>query len=145
MAANMAQTILINDQMCNDASIIANELNKYFAHVADDILSTQAHLAPSENYEALSVYVNLLLVNCHKESNIPRVTKAQIEKSLKSLDTAKATGIDQMAAYFIQIATPALARHLCIIINTSIETGVFPKLWKQAKVFQFLKVVRDLI
>ena len=44
-----------------------------------------------------------------------------------------------MAAYFIQIATPALARHLCTIINTSIMTGVFPKLWKQAKVFPIFK------
>ena len=44
------QTILIHDQMCNDANIIANELNKYFAHVTYDILSTQAQLAPSEKY-----------------------------------------------------------------------------------------------
>ena len=73
------QTILIHDQMCNDANIIANELNTYFAHVDDDILSTQVQLAPSENYEAHECLREFVASKLPEgvEFNIPTVTEAQ--------------------------------------------------------------------
>ena len=56
--------------------------------MADDILSTQVQLAP----ECLREFVASKLPE-GVEFNIPAVTEAQIEKSLKSLNTTKATGI----------------------------------------------------
>ena len=71
--------------------------------------------------------------------NIPRITEEQILEALKSVDTNKATGIDEMSAKYVHIAAPVLARHLCLIFNTGIENGIFPNLWKHAKVCPVFK------
>ena len=62
-----------------------------------------------------------------------------ILNSLNSLDTSKATGIDDLSAKYICLSAPVLACHLCTVINTSVRTGVFPNLWKHAKVFPVFK------
>ena len=47
--------------------------------------------------------------------------------------------MDKISAKFVQMATPALVHPLCYIMNTSIETGTFPDLWKHAKVHPIFK------
>ena len=39
----------------------------------------------------------------------------------------------------MHIAAPVLARHLCLIFNTSIANDIFPNLWKHAKVCPVFK------
>ena len=83
---------------------------------------------------ALTEFVGSKLPN-NVKFGIPAITEEQIVSSLMSLNMNKATGIDDISAKYISIATPVLARHLCKIINTSISSGIFPDLWKHAKGF----------
>ena len=41
--------------------------------------------------------------------------------------------MDKISTKFVQMATPALVRPLSYIMNTTIETGIFPDLGKHAK------------
>ena len=134
-------SLMIDNEICNDQNILVNELNKYFTHVADEILNEHSEVLPAEQYQppmALYNFINNKLQ--HGVSfNIPEVDEASIEIALNKLNTNKATGTDEIGANFIKLASPVLARHLCRIINISILSVCFPNLWKHAKVFPIFK------
>ena len=54
---------------------------------------------------------------------------------LNSLLTGKATGLDNISAKLLKVASPVIAESLCVIFNKSVETGIFPTEWKKAEVF----------
>ena len=125
-----------NDTICSDLSEIAEHLNLYFTQIAENIIKTKVNPSNYCEYEpptALKEFVNSKIP---KKGGfiIPKVTDIQVEKLLKSLNLSKATGMDKISAKFVQMATPALVRPLCSIMNTSIETDTVPDLWKHAKV-----------
>ena len=55
------------------------------------------------------------------------------------LSTSKATGMDNIAAKVLQMATPVVAPSLAEIFNTSIDMKQFPFEWKTAKVIPLFK------
>ena len=65
---------------------------------------------------------------------IPLVTEQQVCLYLEDLDPKKAAGIDNIGARDLKGVKPGIVKHLCNIVNTSIECGTFPKPWKEAKV-----------
>jgi len=46
----------------------------------------------------------------------------------------KATGLDDISSKILKLAKPAILSSLVYIMNLSLRTGVFPDLWKEAKV-----------
>ena len=88
---------------------------------------------------ALTEFVGIKLPNNIK-FGIRTITEEQIVSSLMSLNMNKATGIDDISAKYIGIATPVLARHLCKIINISISSGIFLIYGNMPKFFQFLRL-----
>jgi hypothetical protein len=138
---NTPKVIALDGELCSDTKTIANEFNTFFTHVADNILQSQSNINKKGKYvppDILKESIASKLPHDIKFS-IPYATEEQIMKALKSLDVDKATGIDDISAKYIRMSAPVLARHLCIIINNSIKTGVFPNLWKHAKVFPVFK------
>ena len=53
---------------------------------------------------------------------------------MKRLNVNKSTGVDNINVRFPQLCTPSLVSSLTLIINASIQTSVFPSVWKIAKV-----------
>ena len=53
---------------------------------------------------------------------------------LKNLDTNETTGLDGIDAFFIQVGAPALVKSITTLCNLSITSGIFPSLWKEARV-----------
>ena len=87
-----------------------------------------------EPHEGLLTYISDRLP-IGAEFNIPLITEAETEKLLMKLNVNKATGMDQISPRYLHVAITVMKRHLCKILNTSFTTGIFPALWKQAKVF----------
>ena len=50
----------------------------------------------------------------------------------------KATGLDNISCRLLKEAGPIIATSLACIINKTVDTGLFPSLWKMAKVFPLL-------
>ena len=133
--------IKIDDELCNDLEILANEFNKYFTEIASNILNTQTGLELLEDYkppEILRQFVTSKLPH-DVEFSIPMVTEGMMLKALSTIDTSKAAGLDQMIAKLLRISAPVMARHLAGIINISITTGVFLICGNMQKYSQFLK------
>lgn len=53
---------------------------------------------------------------------------------LQELSANKAKGTDDIGAYFLKLSSHIIVHSLCHIFNCSILNGVFPDLWKIAKV-----------
>ena len=58
---------------------------------------------------------------------------------LKNLDVAKASGIDQVSAKFLNAGAPVIATHLTNFINLSIKLDTFPSKSKIAKIKPLFK------
>ena len=93
---------------------------------------------PQEPHEGLLTYISDRLP-IGAGFNIPLITEAETEKLLMKLNVTKATGMDQISPRYLHVAITVMKRHLCKILNTSFTTGIFPALWKQAKVFPVFK------
>ncbi len=57
-----------------------------------------------------------------------------VTKSLTSLDTHKATGLDGLSSKLLKLSAPAIATPLTQLINQSITSGKFPTQWKTARI-----------
>ena len=65
---------------------------------------------------------------------IPPVSENFVRTGLQQLSTNKATGLDDLGSYFLKIAASSISPSSTAIFNLSISCGVFPDLWKTAKV-----------
>ena len=65
---------------------------------------------------------------------IPPISENFVRTSLQQLSTSKATGLDDLSSYFLKTAASSSSPSLTAIFNLSISSGVFPDLWKTAKV-----------
>ena len=63
-----------------------------------------------------------------------KINEIDVYELLKSLDTSKATGPDNISNALLKKCSLSLAKPLCLIFNLSLKTGIFPKKWKSANV-----------
>ena len=70
---------------------------------------------------------------------IPLASIEFVYTQLKSLETNKAKGIDDIGPYSLKIAADIISPSLCYVLNTSIITGTFPSSWKLANLTPLYK------
>ena len=119
-----------------DKKQITRLFNHHFASVADRLRS----ILPVVTFN-IDKLINF--VKSRKDPDIsfsiPSITTSQVITSLLRISPNKAVGIDRISARLLRISAPEIASSLAKLINHSIETGVFPKRWKTAKVTPLLK------
>ncbi|CAB3988752.1 Hypothetical predicted protein, partial [Paramuricea clavata] len=72
--------------------------------------------------------------------SIPAITIEEVSDSLKQLNPSKATGIDGLLpALFLKFPANMISNTVTTICNLSISTGIFPALWKKAKLIPIHK------
>lgn len=126
------QMIIMNEKKVSDTFEIANTFNKFFT----SITSQYVHACDTNNsscLERVKTYVSSRLPTGVK-FNIPLVSTDYVLKSLKSVNSRKATGLDGISAYVLKMAAEELACSLTHILNRSIQSNKFPTEWKNAKV-----------
>ncbi|XP_060561384.1 uncharacterized protein LOC132721143, partial [Ruditapes philippinarum] len=65
---------------------------------------------------------------------IPEITEQFIIKELQSLDFKKSTGLDGIGPKFLKMSSKIISKPLEKIFNLSISNGIFPSIFKKAKV-----------
>lgn len=113
----------------NEVATSGSDICELFASQFSSVYSTdklpipdQSYLAPGNNY------LTTILV-----------TKDQVFRVLKRLDPTKGAGSDGIPSIFAKKCAGALALPLCIIINKSLSSGIFPLAWKRALVIPLFK------
>ena len=75
----------------------------------------------------------------HIHFNVPLVKSNELKSILKSLDPSKSTGIDGISPKMLKLASDVLLSSLLRMINISLQSGIFPNVLKEARVFPIHK------
>ena len=113
-----------------EASDLCEILNDHFTHIGTNLASS---IPDSEN--SFQSYINPV----NSTFSLKPTSVNVILKHLGKLPIHKATGLDNISGRLLKEAAPVISASLTIIINRSIETGLFPSAWKTAKVFPLFK------
>ena len=119
-----------DSEQMRDQALVAEAFNQHFTGLADRLIDTNA-----SNFDPSSV---IAFVEKHKNSAaklvFPDITVRETRQLIEAIPSGKATGVDGVSARLLKIAAPAIASSLTRLINTCISKGVFPTVWKEAKV-----------
>ena len=67
------------------------------------------------------------------------VDDATVLKAIKSLKNGKSPGPDKVSTMLVKDAADLICKPLVMIYNSSMESGIFPDLWKLARVTPIFK------
>ena len=72
------------------------------------------------------------LANCNSQFKMQNVTVSEVHKILSSIDVSESTGHDGISNKLLKDAVDIISYPLALILNTSINTGIFPYDFKTA-------------
>ena len=77
--------------------------------------------------------------NERKVFHFKTIDVKEIRAAVAKIKTTKGSGNDNISSYFLKLAMPLIEDSLAFLFNTSIETSLFPDLWKVARVTPIFK------
>ena len=128
-AENISVDIKVDEHVITNEQVIADHFNEFFINVAANL---KQPLKPS-NFEKLKNYINSQ-VSDDVSFEIPLIMFSFVNSFLSSLDGTKSTGLDCIGPRLLKLAQNVLSPSLTFIINKSITSGIFPSIWRHAKV-----------
>ena len=108
---------------------ITEHFNKYFTEIGPNLqlqICTQDQLN-DKNFEE---FIPNILSNFH----FNETTVDVVHKLIMGISSSKATGIDALPIKLIKATAPIVVESLTALLNTIINTGIFPAEWKLARV-----------
>ena len=121
----------INGKITDDPNEITNKINSYFVNVGPQ---TEKGVPKVPNISPNKFLKNRNQVNFI----IAHISEEDILKVITSLPN-KSTGPAGIPLKLLKVVADIIVVPLCIIINLSFSTGVFPDIWKVAKVIPLHK------
>jgi hypothetical protein len=123
-------SLVIDNVRYDNLATVSNLFNEYFTNIQDKFDMSEA-VDYSQSAFSLSVR--------QTKFSIPPITIQDVSDSLKQLNPSKATGIDGLPAHFPKFPANMISNTVTTICNLSISTGIFPALWKKAKLIPIHK------
>ena len=112
--------LLVDGNFVSDFNKKANPFNNFFASICTPIKN--ASTLPYFSYRTNS------------RINSFHATENDILLILKSLDSTKARGCDNLSVRMIKICNESITIPLKIIFDETLKNSVFPEIWKRANV-----------
>ena len=110
----------------SDPQTIANNFNKYF----NDIGPSLAEKINSPNID----FSSYLTENASQNFKFNQVTEEIVNKIIDNFPAKTSCGIDNISMKLVKKIKDVLLTPLCIVINQSLTTGIFPDKLKIAKI-----------
>ena len=112
--------LFVDGSFISDYCKKANLFNNFFVSIC----------TPIKNNSVLPP----LLYKTNTRINSFRVTNKDILSIIKSLDSSKSHGFDNISIKMIKICSESVTIPLKIIFEESLKKGIFPEIWKKANV-----------
>ena len=128
---NKPSSLSVNNQLLTDESDIANSFNEFFANIAGKL---SQKITPTEKK-----YTDFLINPNENSFFIRPVLEEELATYIKSMKPGKSLGPSSLPTSLLKIAQEVISKPICIIINNSFKNGVFPDLFKVAKVIPIYK------
>ena len=122
----------INGSIISDKSHIANEFNKYFTEIGPK-------LAPNPAPGIQHDYKFFLSQDIQSKFTFTNIQEAEVKKTILDLHSKNSSGFDFITTKLLKKLEPLLTKSLTLIINQSLNTGIFPNSLKLAKVIPIFK------
>ena len=122
-----------NNRTIRDSKDIANSFNEYFSSIGPSL---------SENIDVSgqdTSYNGYLTNPVNSQFSFTPVSENEILKIIKSLKNKKSYGIDGISNVLLKSISNEIIKPLTLIINQSLETGIFPNAFKTSKVIPIYK------
>lgn len=123
--------LIVNNVKYTNHYEISNIFNNYFINIINEIKEQIPTF--QTDFTKLELFVDGRLPENIK-FNIPCITEQKVANLLRNLDTNKATGLDGIDAFFVKMGSSALVKSITSLCNLSISSGIFPTVWKKARV-----------
>lgn len=133
--SKLPENIVIDGSDVSDPKQIANAFNNFFINVGKNLASSMPDLSSRVSYKDYLTQSSL----CNTKFSFKEVTIETIIKAIESLKNKTSFGYDKLTASIVKAAKNILAEPLCIIINKSLKSGIFPQKLKIAKVIPVYK------
>ena len=127
---------IINISTVTEKPIIADKFNEDFCEIGPKL----ARSIPSPRNPHVNFQSNLG-TSCQDNSIFEYPTTEEIIKHIQNLNLKpkSSSGHDQISSKLLKEIGPIISQHLCLIINQSLCTGIFPDRLKLAKVIPLFK------
>ena len=119
-----------NGNILTDQKTVANRFNKFYSNVADNLLNKLG--------ESPTKYQDYLRNPNEHSIFFTETDPGEVAKIILNLDASKSGDLYGITPRLIKMA-PEMGTNLSIIFNIAIEKGVFPHLFKRAKVIPIHK------
>lgn len=126
--------VTIDKIVLTDADV-PNAFNSFFVQVAEII---KEPIVPS-GHARLETFCRNRIPQ-EMDFNIPLLDVNKLQHFLKSIDTTKAPGTDNIGPRLLKLAAAETADSVTFICNCSINRSLFPEKWKDAKVSPLHKI-----
>ena len=136
MTKNLAPTTLKDDQdgMITNPLNIATKLNSFFIQKVTNLRNQTDNPPTIDPVTRLQQWLN------HREERPPpfkikEISKQTLRKLIKKMKGGKSCGVDYIDSFSLKLAAPLIEVALLHIVNLSIRTRAFAKLWKHQLIF----------
>ena len=110
----------------------ANTFCRFFSKKGDSLLQTLPHPKNWFGIKTTEEYYKHIRNEC-ENFVLCNVDVTIVDKILKNLDVAKASGTDQISANILKDGAPVIAIHLANLMNVSIKLDTFSSKCKDSK------------
>ena len=121
-----------NNNKITDKTSIVNLFNTYFNQIGRDMAST---IETPSGYS----HKDYLMNKCDTSFQFRNVTQLYVGEIIKQLNDKTIYGYDGISNNLIKKMEPLIVEPLTLIINQSLNTGIFPNKFKQAKIIPIHK------
>ncbi len=122
----------VNGKIVSEACDMAEASNQHLVSVGPK-LAEKIKTAPNDDH------LKYIRSKDSASLTLKRVTSSQVLDSLKSPGNGKAPGPDKIPIMFVKDVADFISYPLTLIFNSSLENGIFPDLWKTARVAAIYK------
>ena len=120
----------LNGTRITNSSEIAEGFNKFFAEIGPEL---------SRDIEEVGTSFDEYIYQTSNCFSFQRVTQSHVLSHLNKLCKRKATGLDSVSARLLKECPDLISWSLALIFNQSIDTGIFPDEWKNARITPLFK------
>lgn len=125
-------SLSVKDNKITDPHDIAETINQFFANVGKNLASK---LKPIEEDRFLTYLGEPTIPSIYLLPSSPK----EVTNLIKSLNSDKATGFDDIPPYFLKVAAHVIAQPLSMIFNHCMLLGIFPNKLKTGMVIPVYK------
>jgi hypothetical protein len=131
---NLPSTLQVGERSLNNPDEIVNALNQHFVNISNKINRVDFK---AENFIDLKNQLNEKLGSLEFDINF--ITPFEVSKIIHHLHANKSTGLDGISPKIIKICKDVISPILANIINLCISQGIFPDIFKFARVIPIHK------